>query len=123
MKAYYKIVRIDKDSKLRSCVVMRYASIEYIVGKWVKASRWLRDLKRGPLVFETLSAAEDFALIMGFKGTSSYAIYECRARGVHEPMGYANTDKLDQGIVSSQDQRFPKGTLETEQVKLIRKVN
>lgn len=122
MKIYYKIVRIDHEDKLRSCVVMRDASIEYVVDKWVKAPKWLRDLGKGPLVFTALKEAKEFASIMGFNIFSSYAIYECRARGVHEATSYMNTDELDQKVARSMDQRFPRGTLETRQVKLIRQV-
>jgi len=41
MTIVYKVARTGRTGKLYSCVAKQLAQIEYKIGKWAKAPRWL----------------------------------------------------------------------------------
>lgn len=120
MKTYYKVVR-NRNGALESVFADDEALISYVPNKWISAPKWLRDQGKGPFVFDTLENARSWMGIV-FIISYSLSIWECQVRKISTP-AYCTLWRLNQGCIEvNKWEEFPKGTLQVDQVKLIRMI-
>ena len=118
MKTYYKVVALN----LTSCFTQGKAEVQYKVGKYVSALKWIPKAHKFLFVFNSLHSAHDFA--SRSYSPSGLFVYKCKVRRVsrHLPR-YLDTSVLSDGKIELFDFTvFPSDTVAVREVKLIKKI-
>jgi hypothetical protein len=115
-KIYYKAVK-EMDGKIVSCVAGNKAEVEYKIGEFVSAPKWLADKDYHLFVFDNLKDAKEFCKCQGiiYKAECEDEIKRKPKFGYHGAIEDGNLD-LDC------DYDYPDGTKMFKQVKLLKKV-
>ena len=115
MKTYYKVVKTNLTSGFATGKV----GVQYKIGEYVRAPKWLPPNHQVLFVFRRRGAAQDFADSII---ATTLHVYECRAKNESCIPYYLSTDRLSCGIILYSDfGEFPLGTVAVKQVKLIRR--
>jgi len=117
--SYYKVVSQDVNGMFFSSASSGEAKVQYKVGEWTLAPRWLASNGYHLFVFDDLRGAEEFQFWLGG------LIYEVLVGGVYKGLPrFLRLCDLAKGCLKSWKWGvFPSGTKMVKRVKLMELVN
>lgn len=125
VRKYYKVVSKESNGSLRSVFTVGKARVEYKIGEWVQAPRWLA--RKGYHLFVYDSPHVALYNAIGFYESGAFmfgVVYMCDVQHVYSQLpNFLNDESLWNGKVEPLPyEGFPGGTVMVQRVKLLEEV-